>query len=76
MGGATIVLSSLKTTRNKQIFKIVRKFLTKIVHVPFILYLLIVDFPKFDRLTATGMAFCVNFGPKCQNLFPLFSESA
>ncbi len=32
--------------------------------------MLIIDFPKFDPLTAAGMAFCVNLGPKCQNLFP------
>ncbi len=28
-----------------------------------LLYLLIIDFPKFDPLTATGMALCVNLGP-------------
>jgi hypothetical protein len=27
-------------------------------------YLLIIDFPKFDPLTATGMDLCVNLGPK------------
>ncbi len=39
-----------------------------------LLYLLIKDFRKFDPLTATGMALCVNLGPKCQNLFPLVSD--
>ncbi len=34
-------------------------------------YLLIIDFSKFDPLTAAEMALCVNLGPKCQNLFPL-----
>ena len=34
-------------------------------------YLLIIDFPKFDPLTAAEMALCGNLGPKCQNLFPL-----
>ncbi len=34
------------------------------------LHELILVFPKFDPLTAPGMAFCVNLGPKCQNLFP------
>ena len=34
-------------------------------------YLLIIDFPKFDPLTAAKMASCGNLGPKCQNLFPL-----
>ncbi len=33
-------------------------------------YLLIIDFPKFDPLTAAEMALCGNLGPKCQNLFP------
>jgi hypothetical protein len=28
-------------------------------------------FPKFDPITAPGMALRVNLGPKCQNLFPL-----
>ncbi len=34
----------------------------------------ILFFPKFDPLTASGMALCVNLGPKCQNLFPLVSD--
>ncbi len=34
-------------------------------------YLLIIDFPKFDPLTAAEMALCGNLGSKCQNLFPL-----
>ena len=37
-------------------------------------YLLIIDFPKFDPVTAAGMALCVNLGSKCQNLFPLVSD--
>jgi hypothetical protein len=37
-------------------------------------YLLIIDFPKFDSLTAAEMALCGNLGPKCQNLFPLVSD--
>ncbi len=36
-----------------------------------ILYEPILVFPKFDPLTAPGMALCVDLGPKCQNLFPL-----
>jgi hypothetical protein len=39
-----------------------------------LLYLLKIDFSKFDPLTATGMALCVNLGPKCKNLFPLVSD--
>jgi hypothetical protein len=35
------------------------------------LYLLIIVFPKFDPLTVKGMSLCVDFGPKCQNLFCL-----
>jgi hypothetical protein len=37
-------------------------------------YLLIIDFPKFDPLTAAEMALCVNHGSKCKNLFPLVSD--
>ncbi len=37
-------------------------------------YLLIIDFPKFDPLTAAETALCVNLGPKCQNLFPLVRD--
>jgi hypothetical protein len=33
-------------------------------------YLLIIDFPKFDPLTAAEMALCGNLGPKCQNYSP------
>jgi hypothetical protein len=39
-------------------------------------YLLIIDFPKFDPLTAAEIALCGNLGPKCQNLFPLVSDLA
>ena len=37
-------------------------------------YLLIIDFPKFDPLTAAGLAFSVSLGPKCQKIFPLVSN--
>ncbi len=37
-------------------------------------YLLIIDFPQFNPLTAAEMAGCVNLGPKCQNLFLLVSD--
>jgi hypothetical protein len=40
------------------------------------LYEPILVFPKFDPLTASGMALCVNLGPKSQNLFPLVGDSA
>jgi hypothetical protein len=35
------------------------------------LYEPILVFPKFDPITAPGMALRVNLRPKCQNLFPL-----
>jgi hypothetical protein len=54
-----IIPRSLKTTRNEK---------------KFAKYLLIIDLSKFDPLTATGMALCVNLGRKCQNLFPLVSD--
>ncbi len=34
----------------------------------------ILVFPKFDPLTTSGMALCVDLGPKCQNLFCLVSD--
>jgi hypothetical protein len=34
-------------------------------------YLPIIDFPKFEPVTAAEMALSGNLGPKCQNLFPL-----
>ena len=35
------------------------------------LYELILVFQKFDPLTASGMALCVDLGSKCQILVPL-----
>jgi hypothetical protein len=70
MGGATIVPRSLKTTRNKKFSKIGPNCLIYMT----LLYRLIIDFPKFEPLIATGMALCVNLGPKCQNLFRLVSD--
>ena len=71
MGGATIIPRSLKTTRNEKNFQDRPKnfFFSKSYMT--LKYLLIIDFPKFDPLTAAGMALCVNLGPKCQKLFPL-----
>jgi hypothetical protein len=65
-----IIPSSLKTKRNNKIFQGRPNFLYFLNHI----FLLIIDFPKFDPLTAAGMAFCVNLGPKCQNLFCLVSD--
>jgi hypothetical protein len=73
MGGATIIPHSLKTTRNENNF-LERLNLFFIFKSYMILkYLLIIDFPKFDPLTAAEMALCGNLGPKCQNLLPLVS---
>jgi hypothetical protein len=41
---------------DKKIFLFLKSYMTPI-------YLLIIVFPKFDPLTATGMALCVNHGP-------------
>ena len=35
----------------------------------------ILVFPKFDLLTAPGMALCVDLGQKCENLFCLAESS-
>ncbi len=65
MGGATIIPHGMKT-----FFKIGKKkfFFKSYMSLK---YLLIIDFPKFDPLTAAEMTLCGNLGPKCQNLFPL-----
>jgi hypothetical protein len=67
MGGATIIPRS---PRMKKFFKIGQKFFFKKSYMT-LKYLLIIDFPKFEPLTAAEMALCGNLGPKCQNLFPL-----
>ncbi len=50
------------------------KFLLRLQWLIIVTLTVILDFPKFDPLTAAGMALCVNLGPKCQNLFPLVSD--
>ncbi len=75
MGGATIVPRSLKTKRNPNNFQDRPKFFLFFkLYMMTLLYFLIIDFPKFDPLTSTGIAFCVNLGQKCQILFPLVSD--
>jgi hypothetical protein len=71
MGGATIIPRSPRTMRNEKKFQdrptnflFLKSYMT-------LKYLLIIDFPKFEPLTAAEMALCGNLGPKCQNLFPL-----
>jgi hypothetical protein len=60
MGAATIIPCSLKTKWNEKIFKVGQIFFNYMT----LKYLLIIDFPKFDPLTAAEMALCVNLGPK------------
>ena len=71
MGGATIIPRSPRTPRNEINFQDrPKKFIFFNSYVT-LKYFLIIDFPKFDPLTAAEMALCGNLGPKCQNLFPL-----
>ncbi len=74
MGGATIIPRSLKTTRNEKNFQDRPHFFLFFKSYMTLKYMLLIDFLKFDPLTAAGMALCVNLGPKCQNLFPLVSD--
>jgi hypothetical protein len=71
LGGATIIPRSLKTTRNEKVFQDRPKFFLFFKTYMTLKYLLIIDFPKFDPLTAAEMALCGNLRPKCRNLFPL-----
>jgi hypothetical protein len=71
MGGATIIPRSLKTMRNGKNFQDRPNIFLFLKSHMTLKYLLIIDFPKFDPLTAAEMALCGNLGPKCQNLFPL-----
>ncbi len=43
----------------------------KLVFSHMTLKYLLIDFSKFEPVTAAEMALCGNLGPKCQNLFPL-----
>ena len=74
MGGATIIPRSLRTTRNEKNFQDRPTFFLFFKSYMTLKYLLIIDFPKFEPLTAAEMALCGNLGPKCQNLFPLVSD--
>jgi hypothetical protein len=74
MGGATIIPRCLKTMWNEKNFQDRPNFYLFFKSYMILKYLLIIDFPKFDPLTAEEMAVCVNLGPKCQNLFPLVSD--
>jgi hypothetical protein len=74
LGGATIIPRSLRTTRNEKKFQDRPKFFLFFKSYMTLNYLLIIDFSKFDPLTAAEMALYGNLGPKCQNLFPLVSD--
>ncbi len=56
MGGATIIPRSLKTTRNEKIFQDRPKNFLFLKSYLTLKYLLIIDFPNFDPLTAAEMA--------------------
>jgi hypothetical protein len=71
MGGATIIPRSPRTTQNEKMFQDRPKKFSFLKSYMTLKYLLLIDFPKFDPLTAAEMALCVNLGPKSQNLFPL-----
>ncbi len=74
MGGATIIPRSLRTMRNEKQFQHRPNFFLFFKSYMTLKYLQIIDFPKFDTLTAAEMALCGNLGPKCQKIFPLVSD--
>ncbi len=74
MGGLTIIPRSLRTMRNGKKFQDRPKLFLFLKSYMTLKYLLKIDFPKFDQLTAAEMDLCGNLGPKCQNLFPLVSD--
>ncbi len=74
MGGATIIPRSPKTTQNEKNFQVRPKTFLFFKSYMTLKYWLIIDFPKFDPLTAAEMALCGNLGPKFQNLFLLVSD--
>ena len=74
MGGATIIPRSPRTTGNEKNFQDRPKKIFVLKSYMTLKYLLIIDFPKFEPLTAAEMTLCGNLGPKCQNLYPLVSD--
>jgi hypothetical protein len=58
----------------KKIFELGQKFFSFFSFVNPLSCEPILVLPKFDSITAPGMALRVNLGPKCQNLFPLEFE--
>jgi hypothetical protein len=57
MGGATIILRSPRTTRNEKKFQARPKNFFFQKSYMTLKYLLIIDFPKFEPLTAAEMVF-------------------
>jgi hypothetical protein len=74
MGGLRLFRVVLRLRGMEKIFKIGQKFFLFFKSYMTLKYLLIIDFPNFDPLTAAEMALCGNLGPKFQNLFPLVSD--
>ncbi len=63
MGGATIFIPrSPRTTRNEKNFQDRPKKFFSFLSYMTLKYLLIIDFPKFQPLTAAEMALCGNLG--------------
>ncbi len=71
MGRASIIPLSPRTMRNEKKFQDRPEKFFFLNSYMTLKYLLIIDFPKFEPVTAAEMALCGNLGPKCQNLFPL-----
>jgi hypothetical protein len=71
IGRGTIFPRSLKTTQNEKKFRARSKHYFLFFSFMNPLYDPILVFPKFDPLTVSGMALCVDLGPNCQILFPL-----
>ncbi len=65
MGGATIIPRSPRTTRNEKKLQDRQKKIFFLKSYMTLIYLLIIDFPKFEPVTAAEMALWGNLGPKC-----------
>ncbi len=67
MGGGRIVMCRLRGIR--LVFNLGQKIVFSVSYMTPLYAFAKIVFPKFDPLTVTGMALCVDLGPKCQNLF-------
>ena len=70
MGGVTIIPRSRRITRNEKKFQDRPKFFLFLKSYMTLKYLLIIDFPKFDPLTAAEMALCVNLEQNVKKFSP------